>query len=460
MSGDAYVGIPTDELFVKALRTEVGLSDAGTFVESRDRCNKPVLYPAFEVGVTEKKSLWPVVVLENQGLIYCALPLMPHEVVTQKDKTGISLAELPGVSLAVETLNGLGQCVPLTSSMTSLTTAQTLQLHQFVSTCMPFGSVTCSNPFLISRLINPSGKGKAKQPLWNPVQHKAKSQVIIHIKEEVRCMQFNHSEMRDAMDVYGSVMCKSEVEGTAPEICLTLVQPGGNDQNINGGGLTVSPAVSSIEYTGTTSRLRFRPCNNQPLCHYSLPHLTDPPIYGTFKLRLNNNLATVHIQLQLQAGIKNHFQQLEVHIPFHGLKVSIVKSNPSVGSLLVQSGSTLVWNVGSKFPAKLLDVTLNAVCKVRRKVDSSDAQQIDGEEMSGWEQYINSCALVLFKMADYTYSGTRVDPQSVIVSTAPKVRCSVTSEFVSCQYKVWNSEGEVPAVADMPVKDLQDLLLK
>jgi len=42
------------------------------------------------------------------------------------------------------------------------TTAQTLQLHQFVNTCMPFGSVTCSNPFLMSQLINPSGKGKAK----------------------------------------------------------------------------------------------------------------------------------------------------------------------------------------------------------------------------------------------------------------------------------------------------------
>jgi hypothetical protein len=33
---------------------------------------------------------------------------------------------------------------------------------------------------------------------------------------------------------------------------------------------------------------------------------------------------------------------------------------------------------------------------------------------------------VLFKMADYTYSGTRVDPQSIMVSTAPKVRCSVS----------------------------------
>jgi len=46
----------------------------------------------------------------------------------------------------------------------------------------------------------------------------------------------------------------------------------------------------------------------------------------------------------------------------------------------------------------LLDVTLNAVCKVRRKVDSSDAQQVDGEEMSGWEQYMNCCALVTNSM--------------------------------------------------------------
>jgi hypothetical protein len=67
---------------------------AGTYVETRDRCNKPAVYPAFEVSVTEKKSLWPVVVLENQGLMYCALPLMPCELVTQQDNTNISLAEL------------------------------------------------------------------------------------------------------------------------------------------------------------------------------------------------------------------------------------------------------------------------------------------------------------------------------------------------------------------------------
>jgi hypothetical protein len=32
MSGDAYVDIPTDESFVKALLTEVGLLDAGKII--------------------------------------------------------------------------------------------------------------------------------------------------------------------------------------------------------------------------------------------------------------------------------------------------------------------------------------------------------------------------------------------------------------------------------------------
>lgn len=100
------------------------------------------------------------------------------------------------------------------------------------------------------------------------------------------------------------------------------------------------------------------------------------------------------MQLQLQAGIRNHFQQLEAHIPFYGLQVSIVKPSPSVGSVSVQSGSTLVWNVGSKFPTKLLNATLSVVCKLRRKMDSSAEQQVGGKDMNGWEQFTSSCALV------------------------------------------------------------------
>jgi hypothetical protein len=90
----------------------------------------------------------------------------------------------------------------------------------------------------------------------------------------------------------------------------------------------------------------------------------------------------VYMQLQLEAGVRNHFQQLEVHIPFYGLQVSVVKQSLSVGSVSVQSGSTLVWNVGSKFPAKFLNATLSVVCKLRTKMDDAV------------EQFSSSCALV------------------------------------------------------------------
>jgi hypothetical protein len=103
---------------------------------------------------------------------------------------------------------------------------------------------------------------------------------------------------------------------------------------------------------------------------------------------------TVVMQLQLQTGVRNHFQQLEVHIPFYGMQASVVKQSPSVGTVSVQSGSTLVWNVGSKFPTKSLNATLNVVCKLRGKVDSSVEQQVGGRDMKPWEQPISSCALV------------------------------------------------------------------
>jgi hypothetical protein len=119
------------------------------------------------------------------------------------------------------------------------------------------------------------------------------------------------------MDVYGSVICKSEVEGTTPEICITLVQPGGNDQNAYGRGLTVNPAVSNVEYTATTSRLRFRPCNNQPLCHYTLPHLSEPPIYGAFRLR---------VSIWVHCSQRREIQSLPEMVTFPDVQYSSVKS--------------------------------------------------------------------------------------------------------------------------------------
>ena len=69
-------------------------SFSGLFVESRDRCSKLSLYPAFELNLEDNKSIWPVVVQENRGLIYCALPLMPKELYCQEKHGEISLADM------------------------------------------------------------------------------------------------------------------------------------------------------------------------------------------------------------------------------------------------------------------------------------------------------------------------------------------------------------------------------
>ena len=106
---------------------------------------------------------------------------------------------------------------------------------------------------------------------------------------------------------------------------------------------------------------------------------------------MNNSLVTLYVQLQLQAGVKNQFQQLEVHIPFSGLQMSHIKPNPSLGFVSVQTSNTLVWNIGTKFPSRSLDATLNAVCKLKK----SRKKEENVSENIGWEQYINSYAMVI-----------------------------------------------------------------
>jgi hypothetical protein len=44
--------------------------------------------------------------------------------------------------------------------------------------------------------------------------------------------------------------------------------------------------------------------------------------------------------------------------------------------------------------------------------------------------------------------------------TNSKLFLFTATECVSSLYKIWNSEAEVPSVADMPVQDLQKLLIE
>jgi len=70
----------------------------------------------------------------------------------------------------------------------------------------------CSNVVMHNKPLILHCAFNFKQPLWNPVQHKAKSQVTIHIKEEVRCMQVRTCNL--------SFICLSEAVSESMYILL------------------------------------------------------------------------------------------------------------------------------------------------------------------------------------------------------------------------------------------------
>lgn len=424
---ESYVKIPHCQEFVTALFDEVGVTNGDIFIESRDRCDKDPLFPSFELTL-KNGYLWPVVVLERKSVLYCALPFEKLE--TYKSK---SFFNMMSISIALEVLNGLVQCVLINGNNLKLDLPA---VKQYVNISLPFGRPVCCDPKIASSLIRPTTKGKSKQPIWNAVPYKGKPQIIIHIKEEIRYMQFGRPEFMNVCDVTGTVCCNIEVEGLLPEISISLVNIG------NGADVSVSHYVNNMENKNGSLKLRFYPGTSEAICTYMIAKVAEPPIFGILNIKIIGSIATVLLKLQLRPNIKNIFQQLEVKIPFAGYSISSIKPNQSQGTVQILEKNVVVWSIGTKFPSKSLEVNLNCVAKLKSEMINLDLYDSLDNEIGP-----NTCALLSFRIPDDTFTGIKVDPQAITVSTASKVRCSIDSECMSGVYKIWNCDGELPVFA-------------
>ncbi|XP_041354497.1 AP-5 complex subunit mu-1-like [Gigantopelta aegis] len=450
IDGDAYVPLPQTEYFIQLLLTEVRLSAASSkFIVARDTCSKEDEKPVFELETSAGK-LWPIVVIQQYGLLLCCLPL-----VEQGSQNKPPLVHIPSVSLGFSLLCGISDFL---RTQTSQEFASRLaELPDFINEAAPFGIPrdTCSDTVL-AKLANKvlSVPKSQKQPAWKPVLYKGKACIYLAVSECIKAAQCEQGELQDFWDVYGSIICKADLEGALPDITLNISHQSDVDC-VPLDHLTIHPCVQSADSAELDTvvsrdsvpsrRIRFTPPAEMfTLCHYTASRLQELPIFGVYQMTYDSRTAKFNVNLKLSDQIKNNFEYCELQIPFYNRGViSSFETTPSQGSTsLSPDKNIVVWNVGQKFPSKTLEVSMTAIVHFSETTSTplSSAEELFCVGQNGYAQ-------LYFKIPEFTHTGCYIDPKSIQVSPSTKFKLTTVREYFSTDYKIWNSYGDTLTTA-------------
>ncbi|XP_066526385.1 AP-5 complex subunit mu-1 [Hoplias malabaricus] len=452
LAGAQYVAVPEDSLIAQLLLTELGLIDPEKpFVDVRDDCGRQHRSPAVElrVGGPGGKSLWPVLTISQGGLILACLPL-----VEAPPDPRPPLPSLASVSQGLAFLSGLQGflCGTLVSKLPEpdVLSSRLAALPSVLLQVCPLGTPLDVLPQAgaLPVPVAPGPGGAQKQPAWKVGVHRGRAMVSVSLTEMVRSMQYGSRSKQDMWDVYGTVMCKCEVEGVLPNVTVTLTLPpnGSPLQDI-----LVHPCVTSLDSSILTAssvdendssafsgpyKFPFSPpLEPFRLCSYT-SQVPVPPILGSYQLKAEENLLKLNVVLKLHESVKNSFEYCEAQLPFFNRNImGNVDVKVSSGQLEVSKEKNLLcWVLGQKFP-KSREVTLEGSVNFSGQlVGPTDPLCTD----------LTAYIKLYFRVPDLTLSGCCVDQHSVQVYSSAKPRIVTTRELVSSEYYIWNSTGDAP----------------
>lgn len=465
--GSSLTLIPNDDELCDAILKELGSrgKQGGTFDEfdrDVDSCSKPEHKPVLNVRI-KTGSLWPVVVIEKFGLVFSCIPLVETDL-----SIGIPpLVKMPGVSLGYSLLHSMVDFIGSWTSKEQLQ-AKVTELYKFVSVAAPFGTPFDTNFTILQSLMNNkdiSTPQKGKQPAWKPVQHKGKQQLVLSVKEEIRAAQHMKKEFQDERQLFGIISCRADLEGipeitaniTSSTLDFLVVHPCvlEGDTHVQIPSFQPSQMLKGPELVGR--KVRFRPPTESfPLCHYSAKAPSTLPIQGIYQMQGDSNSVQISVQLKLSNKVKNSFEYCEVHLPFfhRGPVVRVDSAGPSTGGILLSPDKRrLVWDIGQKFPSKTLEASLNATVHFgEKRQQGADSQSAGvGFVEDPFCTGINSYAQVFFKIQEFTLSGCAIDQKSLIVYPGGKFKLTITHEFSTADYKIWNTNGDALFAYPPPV---------
>ncbi|XP_015687618.1 AP-5 complex subunit mu-1 isoform X2 [Protobothrops mucrosquamatus] len=446
-NGPSYVPIPEDGPFLKALLFELRLTDEGQhFVECRDGCSRINKTSVYTLQV-ERKDLWPVVAFRKNGLIYVGLPLVEQSLIPQPPLFSIS-----GISQAFDFLLGLLAFMNSNQKSEADRSTKVAQLPSLVMQACPLGTPLDTN--LNGSLENSHvavSSHTQKPPAWRSNTYKGKPQVNICIVEKVKSVQYDQRDVADMWQVYGTITCKCDIEGTAPNVTVGLNLPA------NGSPLQdilVHPCVTSLDsailtsssvdamddsaFSGPYKFPLIPPSDLFNLCFYT-SQVPVPPILGFYQLKEEESQWKFTIHLKLHESMKNTFEYCKAYIPFFNRgPITHLEYKISYGQLEVSKEKSLfIWFIGQKFP-KSLEISLTGTVAFG---PTNQDQPVDAV-CTGNTAYVK----LYFKILDFTLTGCYTDQHSIQVFSSGKAKISTAREVLSSDYYIWNSKAPAPVV--------------
>uniref|UniRef100_A0A6J0VEX1 AP-5 complex subunit mu-1 n=1 Tax=Pogona vitticeps TaxID=103695 RepID=A0A6J0VEX1_9SAUR len=450
-NGSSYVPMPEDGPFLKALLFELKLTDGDQhFIERRDGCSrisKTSIY-ALQVDGGGGEDLWPVVAFQMSGLIYASVPLVEQTVTPRPPLFSIS-----GISQALGLLAGLMAFMSCGQKSEAERNTKIGQLPSLLMQACPLGTPldTNLNSLLWENHPGAPSSHPQKPPAWRSCTYKGKPQVNVCITEKVRSVQYDKRDVVDMWQVYGTVTCKCDIEGTAPNVTIGLNLPA------NGSPLQdvlVHPCVTSLDsaiFTSSsvdiTDDLAFSgpykfplipPPDLFSLCFYT-SQVPVPPILGFYQLKEEETQWKFSVHLKLHESVKNTFEYCEARVPFFNQgPIAHLEYKVSHGQLeVLKEKSLLVWVIGQKFPKSLEifltgSIAFGPVCQ---------GQPVD-PVCAGTTAYVK----LYFRILDFTLTGCYTDQHSIQVFSSGKPKISTARELLSSDYYIWNSKAPAPVV--------------
>jgi len=357
--------LPNDEDIANAILEELQIyRTSSEFVSHFDSC---MLYRQAPMYSIMDDTIWPIVAISKSGLTFACLPLLEME---RGEKRKLKCKEIGPVTIAYSLLQNIADVV--CSGHGELVTEEKLQeLRDYLFMCMPFGTPREMDPATIRGILStkdPVLIPKQKVPAWRPVAYKGKQHIHLFIQESIRCVQYDKPGMSDICDVYGTILCKAELEG-APEVSFDLISASDSQALENtsfhhcvqlSDALSTSMPVDddkSMTNDYSVRSIRFcPPIENFHLCHYK-SLLEEPPILAYYQMTDRDDCAKIKVSLKLWKKMKNSFDYLRISIPFFNRKsIRRVDCSPVSANLNIFDKNTIIWNVGSRFPSKTLEI--------------------------------------------------------------------------------------------------------